>query len=131
MQISVPSRADVPGYSEQRRRIENIVGRINGEYGEAAWVPVRYLYRSYSHAHLAELYRAAAVGYVTPLRDGMNLVAKEFVAAQEPKEPGVLLLSRQRGRLPSAAECIIEYHRRNTAGFFNGAQTGIESPPPW
>src|SRR5262249_23798690 len=96
-QVSAPSRADVPAYAEQRQRIENIVGRLNGEYGEAAWVPVRYLYCSYSHAQLAELYRAAAVGYVTPLRDGMNLVAKEFVAAQEPAEPGVLLLSRFAG----------------------------------
>ena len=107
VQISVPSRADVPGYSEQRRRIENIVGRINGEYGEGAWVPVRYLYRSYSHAHLAELYRAAAVGYVTPLRDGMNLVAKEFVAAQEPKEPGVLLLSKFAGAAAELRDAVL------------------------
>jgi alpha,alpha-trehalose-phosphate synthase [UDP-forming]/trehalose-phosphatase len=107
VQISVPSRADVPGYAEQRRRIENIVGRINGEYGEGAWVPVRYLYRSYSHAHLAELYRAAAVGYVTPLRDGMNLVAKEFVAAQEPKEPGVLLLSKFAGAAAELRDAVL------------------------
>ena len=79
VQISVPSRADVPEYRDQRQRIENIVGRINGEYGEANWVPIRYLYRSYSPAQLAEFYRAAAIGYVTPLRDGMNLVAKEYV----------------------------------------------------
>ena len=97
VQISVPSRADVPEYIDQRRRIENIVGRINGNYGDGAWVPVRYLYRSYSPEQLAALYRAAAVGYVTPLRDGMNLVAKEFVAAQDPAEPGVLLLSRFAG----------------------------------
>jgi alpha,alpha-trehalose-phosphate synthase [UDP-forming] len=107
VQISVPSRADVPEYAEQRRRIENIVGRINGEYGEAAWVPVRYLYRSYSHAQLAELYRAAAVGYVTPLRDGMNLVAKEFVAAQEPAEPGVLLLSRFAGAAAELRDAVL------------------------
>ena len=107
VQISVPSRADVPGYAEQRLRIENIVGRINGEYGEGAWVPVRYLYRSYSHAHLAELYRAAAVGYVTPLRDGMNLVAKEFVAAQEPAEPGVLLLSKFAGAAAELKDAVL------------------------
>ena len=107
VQISVPSRADVPEYAEQRRRIENIVGRINGEYGEAAWVPVRYLYRGYSHAQLAELYRAAAVGYVTPLRDGMNLVAKEFVAAQEPGEPGVLLLSRFAGAAAELKDAVL------------------------
>ncbi|MEZ4541970.1 MAG: trehalose-phosphatase [Chloroflexota bacterium] len=97
VQISVPSRADVPEYMAQRTRIENIVGRINGEYGDAVWVPVRYLYRSYPPDQLAALYRAADVGYVTPLRDGMNLVAKEYVASQDPEDPGVLLLSRFAG----------------------------------
>jgi alpha,alpha-trehalose-phosphate synthase [UDP-forming]/trehalose-phosphatase len=97
VQVSVPSRGDIPEYAEQRSRVENIVGRVNGEYGEADWVPIRYLYRSYARGQLSQLYRAADVGYVTPLRDGMNLVAKEFVAAQDPKEPGVLLLSRFAG----------------------------------
>jgi alpha,alpha-trehalose-phosphate synthase [UDP-forming]/trehalose-phosphatase len=97
VQVSVPSRGDVPEYVEQRSRVENIVGRVNGEFGEADWVPIRYLYRSYARSQLSELYRAADVGYVTPLRDGMNLVAKEFVAAQDPAEPGVLLLSRFAG----------------------------------
>jgi trehalose 6-phosphate synthase len=105
VQVSVPSRADVPDYAEQRRQVENAVGRINGELGEASWVPVRYLYRSYPRNELSQLYRAADVGYVTPLRDGMNLVAKEYVAAQDPEDPGVLLLSRFAGaafELPSA-----------------------------
>jgi len=97
VQISVPSRADVPAYAEQRERVEQIVGRTNGEFGEADWVPVRYLYRSYRRDQLSLLYRAAAVGYVTPLRDGMNLVAKEYVAAQDPEDPGVLVLSRFAG----------------------------------
>jgi len=97
VQISVPSRDDVPEYAEQRRRIEAIVGRANGELGDADWVPIRYLYRSFGRQQLALLYRSAAVGYVTPLRDGMNLVAKEYVAAQDPDNPGVLLLSRFAG----------------------------------
>jgi alpha,alpha-trehalose-phosphate synthase [UDP-forming]/trehalose-phosphatase len=97
VQVSVPSRGDIPEYVEQRSRVENIVGRVNGEMGEAAWVPIRYLYRSYARNQLSELYRAADVGYVTPLRDGMNLVAKEYVAAQNPNAPGVLLLSRFAG----------------------------------
>jgi len=97
VQVSVPSRADVPGYAEQRERVEGIVGRVNGEHGDASWVPIRYLYRSYGTDVLAELYRAADVGYVTPLRDGMNLVAKEYVAAQDPAAPGALLLSRFAG----------------------------------
>jgi trehalose 6-phosphate synthase len=107
VQISVPSREDVPEYAEQRRRIENIVGRINGDYGEAAWVPIRYLYRSYSPDQLAELYRAAAVGYITPLRDGMNLVAKEFVAAQNLDDPGVLLLSKFAGAAAELTDAVL------------------------
>ena len=97
IQVSVPSRADVPEYAELRQRVENLVGRINGEHGEADWTPVRYLYRSYDRTALAQLYRAADVAMVTPLRDGMNLVAKEFVASQDPDNPGVLLLSRFAG----------------------------------
>jgi trehalose 6-phosphate synthase len=97
VQVSVPSRADIPDYAEQRAQVENAVGRINGELGEASWVPVRYLYRSYPRNELSQLYRASDVGYVTPLRDGMNLVAKEYVAAQDPASPGALLLSRFAG----------------------------------
>ncbi len=112
VQVSVPSRADVPLYAEQRASIETIVGRINGEFGEAAWVPIRYLYRSYGKGQLAQLYRAAAVGYVTPLRDGMNLVAKEYVAAQEPEDPGVLLLSQFAGAAVEMRDAVITnpYH---------------------
>src|SRR6185437_14185882 len=97
VQVSVPSRADVPEYAELRQRVENLVGRINGLHGEADWVPVRYLYRSYDQRVLAKLYRAADVALVTPLRDGMNLVAKEFVASQDDADPGVLLLSKFAG----------------------------------
>jgi alpha,alpha-trehalose-phosphate synthase [UDP-forming]/trehalose-phosphatase len=97
LQVAVPSRQDVPEYARQRREIETAVGRINGEHGEAHWVPVRYVYRSYARPSLARLYRAAAVGLVTPLRDGMNLVAKEYVAAQDSSDPGVLVLSRFAG----------------------------------
>jgi alpha,alpha-trehalose-phosphate synthase [UDP-forming]/trehalose-phosphatase len=94
VQVSVPTRSEVPEYAELRSRVESLVGRINGAYGEADWVPVRYLYRSYDQESLAYLYREATVGLVTPLRDGMNLVAKEFVASQDPANPGVLVLSK-------------------------------------
>ena len=107
VQVSVPSRADVPDYAEQRSQIENAVGRINGELGEASWVPVRYLYRSYPRNELSQLYRAARVGYVTPLRDGMNLVAKEYVAAQSPEDPGALLLSRFAGAASELTDAIL------------------------
>ncbi len=112
VQVSVPSRADVPLYAEQRASIESIVGRINGEFGDAAWVPIRYLYRSYVKGQLAQLYRAASVGYVTPLRDGMNLVAKEYVAAQDPENPGVLLLSQFAGAAVEMRDAVLTnpYH---------------------
>jgi alpha,alpha-trehalose-phosphate synthase [UDP-forming]/trehalose-phosphatase len=94
VQVSVPTRSDVSEYAELRARVEHLVGRINGAFGEADWTPVRYLYRSYDQAILARLYRIAAVGLVTPLRDGMNLVAKEYVASQDEADPGVLVLSK-------------------------------------
>ncbi len=97
LQISVPTRAEIPDYAELRERVETMVGRINGKFGDTDWVPVRYLYRSYEHEVLAQLYRLSDVALVTPLRDGMNLVAKEFVAAQEPDRPGVLVLSQYAG----------------------------------
>lgn len=117
VQVSVPSRADVPLYQEQRSSIETIVGRINGEFGEAAWVPIRYLYRSYSKAQLSQLYRAAQVGYVTPLRDGMNLVAKEYVAAQDTANPGVLLLSQFAGAAVEMRDAVLTnpYHAEGMA----------------
>ena len=77
--------------------MSSAAGRINGNYGEASWTPIRYVNRAYSRTALAGLYRAARVGLVTPLRDGMNLVAKEYVAAQDAEDPGVLILSRFAG----------------------------------
>ncbi len=107
IQISVPSRADVPDYAEQRANVEAVVGRVNGQFGEAHWVPIRYLYRGYSRPHLSQLYRTARVGYVTPLRDGMNLVAKEYVAAQDPADPGVLVLSQFAGAAAEMKDAIL------------------------
>jgi trehalose 6-phosphate synthase len=79
------------------RTISEAAGRINGSYGEAAWTPIRYVNRAYSRGVLAGLYRSARAALVTPLRDGMNLVAKEYIAAQDPDDPGVLILSRFAG----------------------------------
>jgi trehalose 6-phosphate synthase len=79
------------------RTISEAAGRINGSYGEIAWTPIRYVNRAYSRSVLAGLYRSARAALVTPLRDGMNLVAKEYIAAQDPADPGVLSLSRFAG----------------------------------
>jgi trehalose 6-phosphate synthase len=118
VQISVPSRADVLEYQEQRHLVEAAVGHINGEFGEAGWTPVRYLYRSYRRDQLSRFYRAADVCLVTPLRDGMNLVAKEFVAAQAPEQPGVLVLSRFAGAAAELTDAVLTnpFHADGMAG---------------
>jgi trehalose 6-phosphate synthase len=97
MQIAPMSRGEVAQYRTLRRDIEGGAGRLNGKFAEFDWVPVRYLNRSFARPTLAGFYRAAKVGFVTPFRDGMNLVAKEYVAAQDPDDPGVLVLSRFAG----------------------------------
>jgi trehalose 6-phosphate synthase len=102
LQITPKSRSEIQEYAGMERTISEAAGRINGAYGEAAWTPIRYVNRAYSRSVLAGLYRSARVGLVTPLRDGMNLVAKEYIAAQDPADPGVLVLSRFAG---AAAEC--------------------------
>jgi trehalose 6-phosphate synthase len=107
LQISVPTRAEIPDYAELRATVESMVGRINGRFGDTDWVPVRYLYRSYDFEMLAQLYRLANVAMVTPLRDGMNLVAKEFVAAQDPTAPGALVLSQYAGAADTLSDAII------------------------
>jgi trehalose 6-phosphate synthase len=97
VQITPTNRAEIPEYSDLQGALESAAGRINGKYGEVSWTPIRYVNRVYSRSVLAGLYRTARVGLVTPLRDGMNLVAKEYVAAQDPNDPGVLVLSRFAG----------------------------------
>jgi trehalose 6-phosphate synthase len=97
LQITPRSRSEIDKYAEFERRVGEVVGRVNGLFGEVSWTPIRYINRAHSRAALAGLYRAARVGLVTPLRDGMNLVAKEYIAAQDPENPGVLVLSRFAG----------------------------------
>jgi trehalose 6-phosphate synthase len=107
LQIAPKSRSEIPEYADIAAGIGAAAGRINGAYGEAEWTPIRYVNRAYSRATLAGLYRAARVGLVTPLRDGMNLVAKEYVAAQDPEDPGVLILSRFAGAAHECREALL------------------------
>jgi trehalose 6-phosphate synthase len=97
LQIALPSRADIPTYDNLRARLAALVSEINGRHGEVDWTPIRYLNKGFAQWTLAGLYRTAQIGVVTPLNDGMNLVAKEYVAAQNPLNPGVLVLSRFAG----------------------------------
>ncbi|NNE48852.1 MAG: trehalose-6-phosphate synthase [Altererythrobacter sp.] len=105
IQIAPPSREDVESYQKIRTELEQKTGQINGARSEVDLVPIRYVNQGYSHAELYGFFRASKIGLVTPLRDGMNLVAKEYVAAQDPEDPGVLILSRFAGaahQLPDA-----------------------------
>jgi trehalose 6-phosphate synthase len=107
MQIAPPTRSDVHAYQNIRDQLESQAGRINGRYGEMHWTPVRYIHRQYERHILASVFRDAHVGFVTPLRDGMNLVAKEYVAAQDPDDPGVLILSRFAGAAQQMTGALI------------------------
>jgi trehalose 6-phosphate synthase len=97
LQIAPPSRGEVHTYEVIRQHLDELSGRINGEFAEVDWVPIRYVNQGYPREELAGFYRAAEIALITPLRDGMNLVAKEYVAAQDPENPGVLILSRFAG----------------------------------
>jgi len=97
LQIAPPSREDVPEYRRLRDELDARIGRINGRFAEPDQLPVRYTNRRFRQETLFGFYRASRVALVTPLRDGMNLVAKEFVASQDPEDPGVLILSRFAG----------------------------------
>jgi len=97
LQIAVPSRCGIKAYDTLQSELSATVGEVNGRIGEPDWTPIRYLNKGYSQQMLAGFYRAAQIGLVTPLHDGMNLVAKEYVAAQDPENPGVLVLSEFAG----------------------------------
>jgi trehalose 6-phosphate synthase len=107
IQIASPSREDVSAYNDILHELESLCGSINGNFGELDWMPVRYMHRTVARARLPGLYRASRVALVTPLRDGMNLVAKEFVVAQDPHDPGVLVLSRFAGAAEQMPEALL------------------------
>ena len=97
LQIATPSRGTIEAYGNLQNELAKLVSEVNGRHGEVDWTPIRYLNKGFSQTVLAGLYRTAQVGVVTPLHDGMNLVAKEYVAAQNPADPGVLVLSKFAG----------------------------------
>ena len=107
IQIAAPSRETVDAYAALLQELESLCGAINGNFGELDWMPVRYIHRNVARKRLPGLYRAASVALVTPLRDGMNLVAKEFIAAQDPDDPGVLVLSRFAGAAEQMREALL------------------------
>jgi len=129
IQIAPLSRTDVRAYANMRQALEQVAGRTNGRFGDTDWTPIRYLNRNFPHTTLLGFLRAANVGIVTPLRDGMNLVAKEFVAAQDPDNPGVLILSTLAGaaRELSTALLVNPYDTRTVS---HAMQAALEMPLP-
>jgi trehalose 6-phosphate synthase len=107
IQIAPLSRTDVKAYKEIRQSLEQAAGRTNGRFADTDWTPIRYLNRNFPHATLMGFLRAAQVGLVTPLRDGMNLVAKEFVVAQDENDPGVLVLSNLAGAARELSSALL------------------------
>jgi trehalose 6-phosphate synthase len=107
LQIAPSSREEVQSYADIKEELAGLSGSINGRFADFNWTPIRYIQRNVSREKLAALFRASQVGFVTPLRDGMNLVAKEFVAAQDMDDPGVLVLSQFAGAAEEMTEALI------------------------
>ncbi|HJO96575.1 MAG TPA: trehalose-6-phosphate synthase, partial [Rhodospirillales bacterium] len=127
LQIAPPSRSEVPEYREIRRTLEAESGHINGRFAEFDWVPINYLNKSYTRQDLAGFYQASRIGLVTPLRDGMNLVAKEYVASQNPEDPGVLVLSRFAGAARELESALI-VNPFDYEGVADAIAKGLEMP---
>jgi trehalose 6-phosphate synthase len=107
MQIAPPTRSGVRTYDDIRSELEQVSGRINGRFAETDWVPIRYLNKGIARKPLMGFFRNAAAALVTPVRDGMNLVAKEYVAAQDPDDPGMLVLSSLAGAACELTDAVI------------------------
>ncbi len=127
IQIVTPSRMGLAAYRRKKREIDEMVGRINGRFSDGFWMPVRYLYRSVSPAELIAYYRAADIALVTPLRDGLNLVAKEYVAARVDGD-GVLILSEFAGVARQLPEALL-VNPYNIAGMVTALLQALEMPP--
>lgn len=127
IQIASPSREDVSAYSDILHELESLCGSINGNFGDLDWMPVRYMHRVVARARLPGLYRASRVALVTPLRDGMNLVAKEFIVAQDPADPGVLVLSRFAGAAEQLKEAVL-VNPYDTEGLAGAIHLALQMP---
>lgn len=127
MQIAPRSRDDVPEFRDIRRQLDALAGRIDGSYAEFDWTPLRYLNKSFAHRILTGFYRAARIGLVTPYRDGMNLVAKEYLASQDAEDPGMLVLSCFAGAADELGEALI-VNPYDVEGMAEAIRQGLEMP---
>lgn len=122
-QIAPPTRESVEAYTDIRQQLEALSGKINGMFGELDWVPIHYIYRSTPRDRLRDIYRSSHIGFFTPLRDGMNLVSKEYIASQDPADPGVPILSRFAGAAEQLVDALIvnPYNIEETADAIKAA----------
>jgi len=127
MLIVVPSRSNVDQYQDLKDEIESLVGRIDGAYRTFGWSPVQYFHRSFSFPNLTALYKAAHIAMITPLRDGMNLVAKEFIASKEQSKKGVLILSEMAGAANELTDALI-VNPQDSNDLVNALLQAIEMP---
>ena len=127
IQIAAPSREDMGTYADLLQELESLCGATNGDFGELDWMPIRYMHRNVARKRLPGLYRAARVALVTPLRDGMNLVAKEFIASQDPADPGVLVLSRFAGAAEQLKHALL-VNPYDTDGMAEIIQQALQMP---
>lgn len=127
LQIAPLGRQEVKAYARIRDALERKAGRINGAFADIDWTPIRYLNRNFPHEVLPGMLRQAHVGLVTPVRDGMNLVAKEFIAAQDPADPGVLILSDRAGAANELRDALL-INPYDTTGIASAIRAALQMP---
>jgi trehalose 6-phosphate synthase len=127
LQIAPPTRQGLAAYDAVRAEFERLTGHANGRFGDFSWTPINYVHRNVARPLLAGLFRRCRVGLVTPLRDGMNLVAKEYVAAQDPEDPGTLVLSQFAGAVDQMEEALI-VNPHDPASLASAIRRAIEMP---
>jgi trehalose 6-phosphate synthase/phosphatase len=127
LQVVIPSRENIPGYQELRSTIEGLVSSVNGEFSEPGWTPIQYMHRSIPREELIALYRAAGIALITPLKDGMNLVAKEYCASHIEND-GVLILSEFAGAMPELHTGAISVHPYDEIGICQALRRALEMP---
>ena len=128
LQIASPTRESVSAYQDIRDELEGLSGEVNGDYGDIGYTPIQYIHRAVAREKVAGLFRASRIGLVTPLADGMNLVAKEYVAAQDPADPGVLVLSRFAGAAEQLECGAIMVNPHDPANVASGMEQALQMP---
>lgn len=128
IQIAPPSREDLHAYQDTRRELEQLSGEINGEFSDIGFVPIHYIHRSFPRSVIAGLLRRADIALITSLNDGMNIVAKEFVAAQPSSDPGVLILSRFAGAAEQLEEGALLVNPYDPASIAEAIRKAVAMP---